>query len=147
VLSRGFTPSRACRDCGTRLCPRCETGEPTSVLCAGCARRRVQARHGGPWDPGRAEAERGPGLGVRLRRAARWLAPGLLDAEPARPAVALAALLATAGALAFWLAREGAVPDPASAGAAGTWLLGALAACQALGAVVLGAVARRADGG
>jgi hypothetical protein len=145
ALSHAFEPSRACVECGTRLCPRCETGEPASVLCARCSRRRVEARHGGPWDAGRAEAEGGSPAAVRLRRVARGVVPGLFDVEPARPAAALATLLAAAGAVSFWLARAGAVPDPASAGAAGTLLFGAVALALAAACLVLGALARRTD--
>jgi tetratricopeptide (TPR) repeat protein len=146
ALGRLFAPSRGCLDCGRRLCPRCGTGEPAAALCTACARGRFDARRGGPWDGGRAEP-RGLRAVLRpLRRGIGRVVPGVLEREPARPGLALAALVAAAAAVALGLGRGGVVPDPASVGGAGPLALGAAAAALALAYAALAARATRAGG-
>jgi hypothetical protein len=126
AISRGAVPSRACLDCGERLCPRCGTGDPAEGVCAPCARRRLEARHGGPWE--RAEGAAGrAGLVRRAGRIAAWLLPGLAERAPARPGLALAALAALAAAASLAAGRAGGVPDPAAVGSSGPLALAALA--------------------
>jgi tetratricopeptide (TPR) repeat protein len=130
ALARTFDHAGACRECGVRLCRRCGTAAAGAGLCAGCGKRRQQARHGGPWESARS----GSPWRARLRgaaRAAARLAPGVIGPTPRRPLVALLALAAGGGALALGLGRHGAVSDPASVGAAGALALG-LAACALL---------------
>jgi tetratricopeptide (TPR) repeat protein len=146
ALGRLFAPSRGCLDCGRRLCPRCGTGEPAAALCTACARGRFEARRGGPWDGGRAEPWSLRAVLRPLRRGLGRVVPGLLEREPARPGLALAALVAAATAAALGLGRHGVVPDPASVGGAGPLALGAAAAALALAYALLAARATRAGG-
>jgi len=115
-LSGRFDRSSSCPECGARLCARCGTPRGSHGLCAACARRRLEAHHGGPWDAGRAGASK---LAARARRWGSRALPGLIGPPPRRPALALAANAAGAGALAAVLGRHGVVPDPASVGGAG----------------------------
>ncbi len=141
-LARMRTPSRLCSDCGTRLCAHCRSGEPSEGLCAECARRRLEARHGGPWEL------RGERRGVRailagVARRAAPLLPGLTEAEPRRPGWSLAALTALAAAGVLWLGRDAIVVDPAAVGAAGPLALAALAGALLTSALALGVWAHR----
>ncbi|HEY8493999.1 MAG TPA: hypothetical protein VIN04_08905 [Myxococcota bacterium] len=139
-LARRGPRSRGCLDCGTRLCPRCGTGTGSAGgLCADCARRRQAARHGGPWERGEASLVQ---LARLVRRAARWL-PGAHPA-PARPGLALAALVALAAAAALWRGRFGVVPDPAAVGDAGPLALAGSAAVLLATALACGLGAGRA---
>ena len=115
-LSGRFDRSSSCPECGARLCVRCGTPRGSHGLCAACARRRLEAHHGGPWEAARAGVSK---LAVRARRWGARALPGLVGPLPRRPALALAANLAGAGALAAALGRHGVVPDPASVGGAG----------------------------
>jgi hypothetical protein len=141
ALARGAAPSRGCRGCGARLCLRCGSGDPRNKQCADCARRRLEARHGGPWE--RGEAARGSAA-ARIARAAARVLPGLADRDPARPGLALAALTALAAACALWLGRAGVVPDPAAVGAGGPLALAAAAAALLAAGAALTLGARRA---
>lgn len=141
-VARMRTPSRLCSDCATRLCARCRSGEPSDGLCADCARRRLEARHGGPWEL------RGERSGARARlaafaRRAAPLLPGLTEAEPRRPGWSLAALTALAAAGVLWIGRDGIVGDPAAVGAAGPLALAALAGAIGMSALTLGVWAHR----
>jgi tetratricopeptide (TPR) repeat protein len=146
LLSRAFERSRTCRDCGRRLCGRCGTGDPAAALCADCARTRLEARHGGPWEAAR---EREPSWRARATRALRWLAriaPGLAERDPVRPGLGLAALAAAIGAIRLWLGREGAVPDPATVGDVGPLALAAAASLLLLAYLGLSLGARWGGG-
>src|SRR5690606_32841203 len=72
ALARAVPPWRGCRDWGARLCLRCGSGDPASPTCAGCARKRLEARHGGPWERG----ERAGSFARRAGRAPARVPPG-----------------------------------------------------------------------
>lgn len=140
-LAQMRTPSRLCGDCGTRLCARCRSGEPSDGLCADCARRRLEARHGGPWERGERRGTRAR-LAAFARRAAPLL-PGLTESEPRRPGWSLAALTALAAAGVLWGGRDAIVVDPAAVGAAGPLALAVLAGAMGMSALTLGIWAHR----
>jgi len=124
--------SGGCAECGTRLCRRCGTPGDSQRLCAGCARRRLEAHRGGPWDAARPEAASGPAaLLAGVLRVAGYLLPGLVGRAPRRPTLAVAALVAGAAALAAFVGRHGIVSDPASVGGAGPLALGCASAALA----------------
>lgn len=139
ALARAAAPSRCCPACGARLCRRCGSGEPGDGVCAPCARKRLEARHGGPWERG----ERSDGIASRLAGAAARLLPGFADREPLRPGVSLAALAALAAAAALWTGRAGVVSDPAAVGASGPLALAAGAAALLAAGVALTVWSRR----
>ncbi len=141
ALAQIRTPSRACVDCGTRLCAHCRSGEPSDGLCAACARRRLEARHVGPWEP-RGERTGARALLARLGRYGIPFLPGLLEAEPRRPGWSLAAWTALAMAGVFGFGGGEVVTDPAAVGAAGPLAISALAGVGLASAVGLGFWAR-----
>ncbi len=142
ALARLRTPSRLCSDCRTRLCAHCQSGEPRDGLCAECARRRLEARHGGPWEL-RGERTRARALLAGVVRLAAPLLPGLAEAEPRRPGGSLAALTALVAAGLLWIGRDEIVSDPAAVGAAGPLALAALAGALLTSALALGVWAHR----
>ncbi len=143
-LTRIRTPSRLCSDCGTRLCAHCRSGEPSDGLCAECARRRLEARHGGPWELRGARNGNGVRAAIAgIARRAAPLLPGLIEAEPRRPGWSLAALTTLAAAAVLHVGRDAIVADPAAVGAAGPLALAALAGALLSSALVLGVWARR----
>jgi tetratricopeptide (TPR) repeat protein len=146
AMATRFERSRTCAECGTRLCRRCGSAGGSHGLCAGCARRRLDAHHGGPWEGGRAEAGSAlAALVARASRVAERVLPGVVGRAPRRPAQALAALVAGAAATAAWIGRHGIVSDPASVGGAGPFAFGCAAA--ALGALYVALAAAAGAGG
>jgi hypothetical protein len=141
ALARASAPSRGCLACGARLCTRCGSGDPREGVCASCARQRLEARHGGPWERSEAAGDRA-GL-ARLGRAAARLLPGLADREPVWPGRSLAALAALAAAAAFWGGRGGVVPDPAAVGGGGPLALTSAAAALLAAGIALTFWSRR----
>src|SRR5690606_22313485 len=129
-------------DCGARLCLRCGTGDPADPICTGCARKRLEARHGGPWERG----ERSVPLARRAARAGARVLPGLFEPAPARPGAAFAALAALAAAALLAAERAGVVPDPAAVGASGPLALAIAAGALALLGGGLALAARRTGG-
>jgi tetratricopeptide (TPR) repeat protein len=144
TLARRRTPSRPCTDCATRLCARCRSGEPSDGLCADCARRRLEARHGGPWEL-RGERSGAAALLATFARRAAPLLPGLSESEPRRPGWSLAALTALASAVLLWAGRDSILSDPAAVGGAGPLAVAALAGAMLLAAIALGAWAHRKE--
>jgi tetratricopeptide (TPR) repeat protein len=142
ALARVRAPSRLCRDCAARLCAHCRSGNPSDGLCAACARRRLEARHGGPWEP-RGERRGGRALLAWLARHAGLFLPGLVEAEPRRPGRSLAALTALVLAGVFWVGRSEIIADPAAVGAAGSLVLALLAGALLASAVGLDVWAHR----
>jgi hypothetical protein len=134
-LARGSLPSRGCRDCGARLCPRCGSGEPREGVCADCARRRLQARHVGPWE--RGEGGGGRAGAARVARRVARLLPGLADREPLRPGRSFSAVVALVAAAALWAGRRGVVPDPAALGGGGPLALESAAAALLAAGIAL----------
>jgi tetratricopeptide (TPR) repeat protein len=146
LLLRGrFRASRACERCGALVCPRCEGVTPRG-LCAACDR---VAHSPESTDPA-LRAARVAALNQRRERSDRiWLAlgiavPGVVGLRLGRRAHALASCLLAAGALAFWLGRHGAAPDPLAAGGAGPALAAAVAAVLGLAYAALLAAATSA---
>lgn len=145
TLASRAQPSRACRDCGARLCARCGSGDPAAGVCAGCARRRLEARHGGPWE--RGERARGlAGLAHRAGRLAGLALPGLTEREPGRPGLALAALALLLAAGLLVAGRGGVAPDPAAVGGSGPLALAGTAAALLAAGLALASWSRRAGG-
>jgi tetratricopeptide (TPR) repeat protein len=139
--------SRWCTRCGRRSCPRCDGSASDPELCQGCHRLFHQ--------PEQTQRElrvaRVAALEERRRRLDRaavlaaLVVPGAAGLVAGRPLGALLAcvLFATSGAAVAW--RDGVVPDPGVAGAAGPAAFLALAtvAAFAYAALVTGALAGR----
>jgi hypothetical protein len=141
LLARRRTPSHGCLACGSRLCARCGLGDPRQKVCADCARRRLEARHGGPWERDGAGGSAGI---VRFARKAARVLPGIADREPAQPGWSLAALAALAGAAVLAAGRGRVVPDPAAVGGSGPLALSLAAALLLAAGIALTAWSRRA---
>lgn len=144
ALAARVRPSRACGDCGTRLCVRCGSGDPADGVCPDCARRRLEARHGGPWERGERAAGLA-GLAHRVGAAAHLVLPGVTEPQPGRPGLALAALALLVVAAVLFVAGRGSVaPDPAAVGGSGPLALAAAASLALVTGVALASRSRRA---
>lgn len=148
IIGAGLRASRWCARCGRRVCPRCHPEVSGGELCGPCHKLFYQ--------PERTDRElrlaRIEALRERESRLDKvaWLvsvilpgAAGLLARKPVAGLLGALFFALALGAL-FW--REGAVPDPLVAGAAGPIaFLGFAALCGIGYAVVVGSslVARR----
>jgi tetratricopeptide (TPR) repeat protein len=128
-VARSFGASGACGRCGRRICPRCDPKGHGDGLCETCTRlyRRPETT-----DPTlrleRLSALRGrQQLLERLRLVASVLVPASAGVFGDQPLRGLAASFCFASALACFLARAGAVPDPLAVGSAGPALFTVLA--------------------
>lgn len=116
-----FRHSRWCSRCGRRTCPRCDGAERDAEICGGCHRLFFQ--------PDQTQRElrvaRVAALEERRRRVDRTtaivslLVPGAAGFAAGRPIRALAACVAFTIAAGAVVWRDGIVPDPQVAGAAG----------------------------
>jgi tetratricopeptide (TPR) repeat protein len=143
-------PSRWCRRCGRRQCPRCDPEFGRAALCSGCTRLFYQ-----PENTDRAlRTERIAALGerqARIERAASLASlavPGAAGFLAGSPARGLLGSLLFALALAAVVLRQGVVPDPLVAGGTATFLFLHVAAVAALayaGVVATALAARRSS--
>lgn len=147
AFGRRLTPSRWCARCNGRLCPRCEPGSHGNDACETCMRLFYQ-----PETTDRAlRLERITVLRKRERRRERVATAAAIALPAAAGVLARRPLLALLGALFFSFAacallwRDGAVPDPLVAGAAGPFAFVGAAILCGLGyaAVVAAALAAR----
>ena len=121
LLALRFSPSRSCMRCGGRRCPRCGHGSGAGELCESCTRLFYE-----PEKTDRTlRVRRIDALRLREQRVRRLaavfsvLVPGAIGVLLRRPLRGLLAAVcfAFAAAAVFW--RDGVVPDPLVAGAAG----------------------------
>jgi hypothetical protein len=137
-----LSPSRWCRRCGGRLCPRCHPESRGNDACETCTRLFYQ-----PETTDRAlRLEKITALRARERRLERIATIASISVPAAAGVLARRPLLALLGALFFAFAacavvwRDGVVPDPLVAGAAGPIAFLGAAVLAALGyAAVVGA--------
>jgi tetratricopeptide (TPR) repeat protein len=145
-----FRHSRWCSRCGRRNCPRCDGAQRDAETCGACHRLFFQ--------PDQTQRElrvaRVAALEERRRRLDRTaavaavLVPGAAGLAVGRPLRALGACVAFAIALGALVWRDGIVPDPQVAGAAGPAALLGLAVaagCSYLMLVASSLAARRSD--
>jgi tetratricopeptide (TPR) repeat protein len=126
ALGFAVRPRRACVRCRRLLCPRCHPDASGRDVCEGCYHLFYKAES----SEKNLRIERIEALRGRDRRrnrvlwAARLIVPGAAGLLAGRPFRALvASILAVAAAASLWL-RNGMVPDPLVAGAAGPlWFL------------------------
>jgi tetratricopeptide (TPR) repeat protein len=150
AAGRRFEPTRFCRECGARSCPRCDDPPPGLAVCRDCA--RIPHRPGDAQASERrserraALAKRRSGL-VRRRRLASALVPGAAGLVARRPWLVLAGACAFTGALAASPVGLRPLVDPLAAGDAGRWMLGASALVLAVvHALVASAAWSRGEG-
>jgi hypothetical protein len=135
-------PSRPCRRCGDRICRRCDSHRADHELCSGChtlflapekTDRLLRVR--------RVNELRA--RDVRLRRVytiLSLLVPGAAGVIAERPLRSWLTAFCFALAIAAWIWRDGVVPDPLVAGAAGqTAFLGIAALASACYAISVAA--------
>ncbi len=139
--------SRWCARCGCRTCPRCDRTAVDAEVCAGCHRLFHQPEQ----TQRKLRVARVAALEERRRRIDRaaviaaLVVPGAAGLVAGRPVRGLVACVLFAIAAAGLVWRDGVVPDPGVAGAAGPSALRALTASAALAyvALVAGALASR----
>jgi hypothetical protein len=145
-----ISPSRWCARCGGRLCPRCHPESRGNDACESCTRLFYQ-----PETTDRnLRLERITALRARERRRERIATVASIGLPGAAGLLARRPLLSLLGALFFSFAacaaicRDGVVPDPLVAGAAGPIAFLGAAALAALGyaLVVVAALAARRRG-
>ena len=128
-------PSRWCKRCGNRVCPRCDPQGVAGALCDGCNKlffapektdRVLRARRVNEL---RAREERVD----RARTIVSLLVPGAAGLLAERPVRGWLAALCFALAVAALVWREGVVPDPLVAGAAAPVAFLGVAALAAVG--------------
>lgn len=144
MATRGYTPTRFCRQCGARSCPRCDDPSASLAVCRDCA--RMLHRTGTAETQQRTERL----SAIRARRAridrlanvAAYAVPGAAGLLHGRPALSLVGAVIAAGALLASPVGPRPVVDPLAAGAAGEWLLAGLAFVLTLAHVGVVAVAR-----
>jgi tetratricopeptide (TPR) repeat protein len=137
-----LSPSRWCARCGGRLCPRCHPDSRGNDACETCTRLFYQ-----PETTDRAlRLEKITALRARERRLERIATIASIGIPAAAGVLARRPMLALLGALFFAIAacavvwREGVVPDPLVAGAAGPFAFLGAAVLATLGyAAVVGA--------
>ncbi len=121
LVGLGFRPSGWCTRCGRRVCPRCHPDRVRSALCAACNTLFHQPEQTDR-DLRLARIEALREREARLDKAA-WAVsialPGAAGVLAQRPLRCVIGAICFALALGAFLHREGAVPDPLIAGAAG----------------------------
>ncbi len=128
-------PSRWCRRCGQRVCPRCDPQGTAGELCEGC--------HKLFFEPEKTDRVLRTRRVAELRRREQWMnrwatvisvlvpgAAGLLAGRPLRCWIGALCFALAAGAC-LW--RHGVVPDPLVAGAAAPLVFLGVAALASVG--------------
>ena len=121
MIGMRLRPSGWCSRCGRRVCPRCHPDRARPALCAACNTLFYQPEQTDrELRLARMEALRD--REARMAKAA-WAAsialPGAAGVLARRPLRSVVGAISFAVALGAFLHREGAVPDPLIAGAAG----------------------------
>jgi hypothetical protein len=144
LTTRAHTPTRFCRQCGARACPRCDAPPPGLAVCRDCARmlHRTSASETQQRSE-RLAVIRARRLRIdRLTGVAAFLMPGAAGLLNDRPWLGLVGAVIAAGALLASPLGPRPVVDPLAAGPAGDWLLAVLAILCTLAHLALVAVAR-----
>lgn len=151
-LAAGYRRSGGCRQCGTRLCPRCDAPSPARDLCTACHRLLRMPETADPERSTRrlAELEQRARTLARIRLAAALFVPGAAGVFAGRPVLGLAGAVLGVAALSFAAGPHGLVPDPFAAGGAGSlaFAIGAAGCAVLYAAAVAGSLrTRRQEGG
>jgi hypothetical protein len=121
LIGLRLRPSGWCTRCGRRVCPRCHPDRARPALCAACNTLFYQPEQTDR-DLRLARMEALREREARMAKAA-WAAsialPGAAGVLARRPLRSVVGAISFAVALGAFLHREGAVPDPLIAGAAG----------------------------
>jgi tetratricopeptide (TPR) repeat protein len=131
---RLYRRSRACKRCGARRCPRCDTPSGGDGFCGSCARLTHSPE---TTDPGMrtarlADLRRRERRLRRLYRAISLAVPGSSGLLAGRPILGLVGTLAFAGAAVLLRAPVWVPPDPGTVGGAASVLFGLGTAAAAL---------------
>lgn len=121
LLHARLRASRWCARCGSRVCPRCHPEVSGGELCGACNKLFYQPEQTDrELRLARIEALRGRSARLdKLAWVVSLVVPGAAGILARRPLAALFGALCFATAVTALMLREGAVPDPMVAGAAG----------------------------
>ena len=114
VLQGRYEHSGHCKRCGTTICERCDTSLWSKEVCDSCHFLFSRPRSADP----QLRNQRIQTLGTREKRVGRYLTllslcvPGFAGLRIRRPDLALISVFLFAGALLFWVFRDGPFPEP-----------------------------------
>jgi tetratricopeptide (TPR) repeat protein len=130
-----LNPSRWCLRCGGRVCPRCHEGEARGGVCGPCNKLYNQPElTDRDLRVARIDALRSRSARIdKLASGAAIVIPGVAGVLGRRPLLGFWGAVCFSIALCAALGREGAVPDPLVAGAAGPLAFSCVAALAGAG--------------